>query len=230
MNFLKTFIPNIHKEGIIFVVIAIVVTVVASFISPTLTTICGLLTLFILYFFRDPAKITPLGDNLIVSPADGTVTKVEEVSLPSTLGFDDGEKTIKISIFLSVFDIHVNRSPADGEVLDVYYHHGKFLSATLDKSSVENERNEVLLKMKDGNKIVFTQIAGLIARRIVCDIKKGDEIKAGSRYGIIRFGSRVDVYLPKGVHPLVFEGQKMIGGETILADNLNQTARYGEIR
>lgn len=230
MTNFKAFIPNIHKEGLYFVVIALLCAILFSFISSKLTILSLIATVFIIFFFRDPVRVTPVGENYIVSPGDGVITKIEEVSWPEAFNEADDLKSYRVSVFLSVFDVHVNRIPADGKILSINYHKGKFVNAALDKASVDNERNEILMEMKNGDKIIFTQIAGLIARRIVCDVKEDQAVKAGERYGIIRFGSRVDVYLPKGVKPIVFEGQRVIGGETIIADTKEKKERLGEIR
>ena len=174
-------------------------------------------TLFCLYFFRDPERVPPARPGLVLAPADGHVVSVMPVKPPVELGM--GEETRwRIAIFLSVLDVHVNRMPCDGTVTRIAYHHGKFLSANLDKASDENERNALALRLPDGRDIAVVQIAGLIARRILCDAKVGDAVQAGDRFGIIRFGSRTDIYLPPGVVPMVAVGQTMIGGETVLAE------------
>ena len=174
-------------------------------------------TLFCLYFFRDPERIPPARPGLVLAPADGHVVSVMPARPPVELGM--GEETRwRIAIFLSVLDVHVNRMPCDGTVTRIAYHHGKFLSANLDKASDENERNALALRLPDGRDIAVVQIAGLIARRILCDAKVGDAVQAGDRFGIIRFGSRTDIYLPPGVAPMVAVGQTMIGGETVLAE------------
>lgn len=174
-------------------------------------------TLFCLYFFRDPERIPPARPGLVLAPADGHVVSVMPAKPPVELGM--GEETRwRIAIFLSVLDVHVNRMPTDGTVTRIAYHHGKFLSANLDKASDENERNALALRLPDGRDIAVVQIAGLIARRILCDAKVGDAVRAGDRFGIIRFGSRTDIYLPPGVVPMVAVGQTMIGGETVLAE------------
>ena len=174
-------------------------------------------TLFCLYFFRDPERVPPARPGLVLAPADGHVVSVMPAKPPVELGM--GEETRwRIAIFLSVLDVHVNRMPCDGTVTRIAYHHGKFLSANLDKASDENERNALALRLPDGRDIAVVQIAGLIARRILCDAKVGDAVQAGDRFGIIRFGSRTDIYLPAGVEPMVAVGQTMIGGETVLAE------------
>src|SRR5690606_31859934 len=154
----------------------------------------------------DPDRTTPTGEGLVISPADGTVIKIEEAVPPQELGWTDKPLT-KISIFLNVFDVHVNRIPVNGKIIKRHYYPGKFFNASLDKASEFNERNSIIVRTKDKKDVLFVQIAGLVARRILCDVEEGDEVQAGSRYGIIRFGSRADIYLPKGVNPQVAVGQ-----------------------
>lgn len=172
---------------------------------------------FCLYFFRDPERVPPPRPGLVLAPADGTIVMVGPAVPPVELGLGEAPRW-RVAIFLSVLDVHVNRMPVDGTVTRVSYHHGKFLSANLDKASEENERNALAIALPDGRDLAVVQIAGLVARRILCDAKAGDSVQAGERFGIIRFGSRTDVYLPDGVLPLVSEGQTMIGGETVLAE------------
>jgi len=172
---------------------------------------------FCLYFFRDPERVPPGRPGLVLAPADGHVVSVMPAAPPAELGLGDAPRW-RVAIFLSVLDVHVNRMPAEGTVTRIAYRHGKFLSANLDKASEENERNAIALSLPDGRDLAVVQIAGLVARRILCDVKVGDSVQAGDRYGIIRFGSRTDVYLPPGVQPLVSEGQTMIGGETVIAE------------
>jgi phosphatidylserine decarboxylase len=229
MDLIKTVIPAIHKEGYIFIIIFLLATIVLAYIAKPLGVIGLILSLWCCYFFRDPERIVPIGDKLIVSPADGVVQKIEDVPLPMNLS-DSGEVRTRVSIFLNVFNVHVNRVPASGKIQKLYYHPGKFFNASLDKASEFNERQEVLMQMDNGTEIAFSQIAGLIARRIVCDLKEGQEVKAGERFGIIRFGSRMDVYLPKGIAPTVSVGQTVIGGESIIADMSIKAGRLGEIR
>ncbi|MBX9701815.1 MAG: phosphatidylserine decarboxylase [Acetobacteraceae bacterium] len=176
-----------------------------------------LFTLFCLYFFRDPERVPPERTGLALAPADGKVVSVMPAIPPAELGLG-GEPRWRVAIFLSVIDVHVNRVPADGVVTRIAYRHGAFLNASLDKASDENERNAIALRLPDGRDMAVVQIAGLIARRILCDLREGDTVTAGDRLGIIRFGSRTDLYLPPGVRPLVREGQTMIGGETVIAD------------
>ncbi len=172
---------------------------------------------FCLYFFRDPARVPPGRPGLVVAPADGTVVSVAPAVPPRELGLGPAPRW-RVAIFLSVIDVHVNRVPADGVVTRVAYRHGAFLNASLDKASEDNERNAVALRLPDGRDMAVVQVAGLIARRILCHLREGDQVQAGDRFGIIRFGSRTDLYLPEGVRPLVLEGQTMIGGETVIAE------------
>ncbi len=219
----------IHPEGWRFVAIFAGVTVLLSLFSHTFGWIGGILTTWCFYFFRNPARVTPSRDGLIISPADGKVVAVKEVIPPSEWEMGD-EPRVRISIFLNVFDVHINRIPISGTVRQVIYHPGKFFNASLDKASEFNERNTVIIDMENGDDIAVVQIAGLIARRIVCDIDDDDKVIVGRQYGIIRFGSRADIYLPVGASPLVIEGQRTIGGETVLADlQSNEPARQGGI-
>jgi len=176
-----------------------------------------LFTGFCLYFFRDPERVPPATPGLALAPADGKVVSVARAVPPAELGLGP-EPRWRVAIFLSVLDVHVNRVPADGTVTRIAYRAGAFVNASLDKASDENERNAIALRLPDGRDLAVVQIAGLIARRILCDIREGDMVTAGDRFGIIRFGSRTDVYLPPGVLPMVREGQTMIGGETVIAD------------
>lgn len=188
------------------------------------------LTLWCVYFFRDPPRVTPVREGLIVSPADGVVLPVVQVPPPAGLGLGDAPRA-RVSVFMNVFDVHVNRAPADGRVTARAYHPGRFFNASLDKASEHNERLALAMKTADGGDIAFVQIAGLVARRIKCWVKEGDSLRAGERFGLIRFGSRVDVYLPEGLAPLVAEGQRVLAGETVIADTRAQEpARRGEIR
>ena len=207
--------PKIHTEGYKFIVIAIFVTIIFLIINNFLGLIGILLTVWVYYFFRDPERIIIGDDSYLVSPADGEVIKVEEVDGPKELGLEN-KKFKKISIFMNVFDCHVNRSPCSGTVEDILYKPGKFLNASLDKASEDNERNYYKIKDKHGNDIVVVQIAGLVARRIVCETNKNQELNQGDRIGMIRFGSRADVYY-ENYEPLVKVGQTAISGETLLA-------------
>lgn len=207
----------IHREGYIFMVIFAVITFVLGSFSSTFGWIGGICTVWCAYFFRNPERVTPVNDNFIISPADGIVQTIKEVIPPSELGLGDDEM-IRVSVFLNVFNVHVNRTPASGRILSLNYHPGKFFNASLDKASIHNERQSVLMETISGVKIAFVQIAGLIARRIVCDLEESQVVKAGQRYGLIRFGSRADIYLPLKTAILVSEGQTCVGGETIIAD------------
>ena len=207
--------PKIHSEGYKFMVIAIVLTIVLYSFSNFLGLLSVLLTVWVYYFFRDPERVIIEDDDYLVSPADGEVIKVEEVDGPKELGLEN-KKFNKISIFMNVFDCHVNRTPCKGRIEEILYKPGKFLNASLDKASEDNERNYYKIKDAYGNEIIVVQIAGLIARRIVCESNKNQELKQGERIGMIRFGSRADVYY-ENYQPLVKIGQKAISGETLLA-------------
>lgn len=207
----------IHKEGYRFILIFALSTIVLALISSKLGLVGLVLTLWCIFFFRDPERVIPTEENAIISPADGVVTLIEcGVSAPDDLNLGD-KKFTKMSVFLNVFNVHVNRVPVAGTVTKVSYKPGKFLSANDANASTENERNSVIVKTADGTEILFVQVAGLVARRIVSDIKEGQEVKAGDRYGIIRFGSRADLYFPDNVDVKALVGQTMIGGETIIA-------------
>jgi phosphatidylserine decarboxylase len=213
--------PGIHPEGRKFMVIAGAVTLLAwSFGWDFITWILIGVTIWVAAFFRDPIRTTPRGGSLVIAPADGLVTMIQPVAVPSELAGPDGldGQLIRVSIFMSVFDVHINRSPISGRVRRVAYIPGKFLNADLDKASEDNERQHFLVESADGVKIAFTQIAGLVARRILSFVREGDQIEAGERIGLIRFGSRVDVYLPAGTGPRILLGQRTIGGETIIAE------------
>ena len=209
--------PKIHTEGYKFIVIAVFITVIFLIINNFLGLIGLLLTIWVYYFFRDPERIIIGDDSYLVSPADGEVIKVEEVDGPKELGLEN-QKFKKISIFMNVFDCHVNRTPCSGVVEEILYKPGKFLNASLDKASEDNERNYYKIKDKHGNNIIVVQIAGLVARRIVCETNKNQELNQGDRIGMIRFGSRADVYY-ENYEPLVKVGQTAISGETLLAKN-----------
>ena len=212
--FTKIF-PKIHTEGYKFIVIAAFITIIFLFVNGFLGLIGLLLTVWVYYFFRDPERIVIGNDNYLVSPADGEIIKVEEVDGPKELNLEN-KKFKKISIFMNVFDCHVNRTPCSGKVEDILYKPGKFLNASLDKASEDNERNYYKLKDNHGNDIIVVQIAGLVARRIVCESNKDQTLNQGDRIGMIRFGSRADVYY-ENYEPLVKIGQTAISGETLLA-------------
>ena len=215
MNMISKIFPKIHTEGYKLIVIAAIVTIVMLFFSGFLGLISFLLTVWVYYFFRDPERVIIEDNNFLVSPADGEVVYVDEVDGPKEVGLEN-KKFKKISIFMNVFDCHVNRTPCSGLVEDILYKPGKFLNASLDKASEDNERNYYKIKDPHGNDIVVVQIAGLIARRIVCETNKDQELRQGDRIGMIRFGSRADVYY-ENYEPLVKVGQKTISGETLLA-------------
>ena len=210
-------VPPMHPAGRPFVLGGAIATLVLRRIWRPLGTVAALLTAWVAWFFREPARVTPTRPGLVVAPADGTVSQVTEAVPPAELGLG-GEVMLRISVFLSVLDVHVQRLPVAGQVRKIAYRAGKFLSADLDKASEDNERNTVLLTTPDGVDIVVTQIAGLIARRIVCSVHEGDKAEAGATYGLIRFGSRVDTYVPLGSRVLVEPGQRTIGAETVLAE------------
>jgi len=207
--------PKLHSEGYKFIVIAAVITVILYNFSSFLGLIGLVLTIWVYYFFRDPERVIIEDDNYLVSPADGEVIKVEEVDGPKELGLEN-KRFNKISIFMNVFDCHVNRTPCKGKVEEILYKPGKFLNASFDKASEDNERNYYKIKDVNGNDIIVVQIAGLIARRIVCESNKNQELSQGERIGMIRFGSRADVYY-ENYQPLVKIGQRAISGETLLA-------------
>ena len=207
--------PKIHAEGYKFLVIAGIITIVFYIFSNFLGLIGLVLTIWVYYFFRDPERIIIDNDNYLVSPADGEVIKVEEVDGPKELGLEN-KKFKKISVFMNVFDCHVNRTPCAGKIEEILYKPGKFVNASLDKASEDNERNYFKIKDPHNNDIIVVQIAGLVARRIVCESNKDQELKQGDRIGMIRFGSRADIYY-ENYEPLVKVGQKAISGETLLA-------------
>jgi len=220
-------LPSVHAEGRKFGGVVAVACLVAFLVGWTwLAWPLVLLTVAVLAFFRDPARVVPQDDRSILSPADGLVTLIQKVVPPRELTLDDGSGTrpltsdpsTRVSIFMSVFDVHINRAPIGGTVRRVIYIPGKFVNADLDKASDENERQHVMIERGDGVTLCFTQIAGLLARRIVPFVKPGDMIASGQRIGLIRFGSRVDVYLPQGTEPRVLLGQRVVAGETVLAE------------
>lgn len=214
--------PPVHPEGRKFAVIAAAITLVFALMAwETLAWPMAGITAWVLAFFRDPKRVTPLDEKFIVAPADGLVSLITPVKAPPELlgegGLDD-EEMLRVSIFMSVFDVHVNRTPIEGTIKRVAYISGKFLNADLDKASEDNERQHFLVERNDGLKVGFTQIAGLVARRIMSFVKEGDFVAVGQRIGLIRFGSRVDVYLPRGTTPSVVLGQRTIAGETVIGE------------
>ena len=227
---LKAAMIPIHREGWPFVLGFAAVAAVMFVLSQPLGWIGAVATAWCAYFFRNPDRVTPQRAGLVVSPADGVVQRIDSVPPPPELGMDPAPRR-RIGIFMNVFDVHVNRAPVDGAVKAVVYHPGRFINASLDKASEHNERNSVRLVLADGRDVAVVQIAGLIARRIKCDLRANQAVRAGERFGIIRFGSRVDVYLPPGVNALVAEGQRAVGGETVLADlDGAEAQRPGEVR
>ncbi len=222
MDALRTVVVPIHPDGRKFVLLFAVVTVVLFFIAAPLGWIGVVASAWCAYFFRDPPRYVPSRTGLLVSPADGRVQMIVQAPPPPELEMGPAPRT-RISIFLNVFDVHVNRAPASGTITKAHYRPGKFFNAALDKASEDNERQSVRMTTDEGEDIAFVQIAGLVARRILCDLHEGQQVEAGERFGLIRFGSRADVYLAEGTAPLVAVGQRVIGGETVIAD-----ARSGE--
>lgn len=205
--------PILAKEGWPFIAIAIVVAVIASFISGWLALLFVLVAVFVVQFFRDPTRQAPQGQSLVLSPADGRIVDVSEVDDPYA-----GRRAIKISVFMNVFNVHSNQMPVSGRVTKIEYFKGKFVNADLDKASVENERSAIVIERADGQIITSVQVAGLVARRILCYVREGQTLNAADRYGFIRFGSRVDVYLPLNAKPLVSIGDKVSHTTTVLAE------------
>jgi phosphatidylserine decarboxylase len=213
---IRSQLAPVHREGLPFIGIFALVSLLLFWLWSPLGWLATMATLWCVYFFRDPQRVTPIRDGIVVAPADGRVSRVTNALPPKELEL--GERPLpRVSIFMSVFDCHVNRSPVAGKIERIVYHHGAFLSADLDKASENNERNSLVIATGKG-RIGVVQIAGLVARRIVCFVGKGAAVGPGERIGMIRFGSRVDVYLPDGVNPLVAEGQTAIAGETVIAD------------
>lgn len=229
LSWRRFILPPIHPEGWRFVGVFAAVTVLMWMLFKPVGVVCLALMVWCYFFFRDPRRAVPEGDTLVLSPADGIVSAIAEVVPPKELEIGE-EPMTRISIFMSVFSVHVNRAPMAGKITKMFYRPGAFVDVSLDKESENNERQELAMETVTGQKIAFVQIAGLVARRILTFVKEGDQLKAGERFGLIRFGSRLDVYLPKGVAPLVLEGQTAIAGETILADmGVSGSARKGEI-
>ena len=212
----NTIFPKIHKEGYKFLAISIIITFIVLFFSKFLGIIFIVISVWVYYFFRDPERYSINNDNFLVSPADGLITDISEKSGPEELRLENTSFT-RISVFMNVFNCHVNRVPSSGKVEEIFYKPGKFLNASLDKASEENERNYYKIKSNmDNEEIIIVQIAGLIARRIVCEVEQGQELKQGERIGMIRFGSRVDIYF-KNKKVLVKKGQNVIAGESLIA-------------
>tara|TARA_B100001123_G_scaffold300093_1_gene334819 strand:- start:236 stop:886 length:651 start_codon:yes stop_codon:yes gene_type:complete len=207
--------PKLHKEGYRFLAIAAVITFVLLLISNFLGIVSFVITVWVYYFFRDPERYSINDENYLLSPADGIISQITEVSGPEELGLQD-KKYTRVSIFMNVFDCHVNRTPSSGKIDKIFYKPGKYFNASLDKASNENERNYVKITNANGDELILVQIAGLIARRIVCDVKENDETKQGNRFGMIRFGSRVDLYF-QNYQLMVNVNQKTVAGESIIA-------------
>lgn len=217
MRMRDTFLKPMHPEGRRFVAIFAAIAVLLFLLSPILGWIGVALTVWCYYFFRDPKRVTPTRDGLIVSPADGIVSLIETAIPPPELGMS-AEPLTRVSVFMNVFNCHVNRAPIAGRIKAIAYRPGKFFNASLDKASADNERNSLCIEIADGREVAVVQIAGLVARRIVCFFADGQAVQTGERFGLIRFGSRLDIYLPDGVQPMVALGQTMIAGETVVAD------------
>ena len=227
---MKSVLVPINPAGWPFIAIFAVVALVLAYIAEPLGWVGVVLTLWCVYFFRDPDRVTPTREGLVIAPADGRICLVDEAVPPAELEMGD-EARPRVCIFMNVFNVHVNRAPMNGTITKLGYRPGKFLNAEMDKASEFNERQSLRMKTDDGHDIAFVQIAGLVARRIVCQVHEGAALKAGERFGLIRFGSRVDVYLPKGAKPLVAVGQLTIAGESAIADlKSKEAARTGEIR
>ena len=207
--------PKLHKEGYRFLAIAVVITFILLLISNFLGFVSFVLTIWVYYFFRDPERFPINDENYLLSPADGVVSQIIETNGPSEIGLEN-KKFTRVSIFMNVFNCHVNRIPSSGKINQIFYKPGKYINASLDKASEENERNYIKMTNSNGDELVLVQIAGLIARRIVCEIKENDETNQGNKFGIIRFGSRVDLYF-ENYKTLVRQNQKTVAGETIIA-------------
>jgi phosphatidylserine decarboxylase len=232
---LKTVLVPIHPAGWPFIAIFAALAAGMAWWHQPLGYLGAVLTAWCVYFFRNPERITPTRAGLVISPADGVVQSICEAVPPAELDMGEAPRT-RIAVFMNVFNVHVNRVPIDGTISATSYRPGKFFNASLDKASIDNERQSLKVTVADGREVAFVQIAGLVARRIICWAKLGDQMKAGERFGLIRFGSRVDVYLPDGAQPLVAIGQTAVAGETVLADlgaegvQTETAARLGEIR
>ncbi len=231
MDTIKSVLVPINREGWPFVVLfAIVSVLLGGLVWEPLGWLGLVLTVWCIYFFRDPDRYTPDRDGLVISPADGVVQSIVAASPPPELDMGN-EALTRVAVFMNVFDVHVNRAPVEGVVKRLAYRPGAFLNASFDKASEDNERQSILLETDSGKEVAFVQIAGLVARRILCDLEDNQRVVTGQRIGMIRFGSRVDVYLPKGVNPLVSVGQRAIAGETVLADmKSREKQRSAEVR
>lgn len=230
MDAIRSVLVPLHPEGWRFVGIFSAITLVLFWLWTPLGWLGAVLTCWCAYFFRNPDRVTPDRDGLVVSPADGVVQMIVEAAPPPELDMGDAPRT-RISVFMNVFNVHVNRVPASGTISALAYHPGKFLNATLDKASEDNERQSVRMTTDQNKDIAFVQIAGLVARRIRCDLADGQVVEAGERFGLIRFGSRLDIYLDDGMTPLVAVGQLAVAGETVIADTRSdEPARTGVVR
>jgi len=227
---LKTVFVPVHRAGWPFITLFAVATVALWLLFEPLGVVGCILTLWCVYFFRDPDRVTPVRDGLVISPADGVVQMIDQAAPPPEL--EMGDKPLnRVAVFMNVFNVHVNRAPIGGTITGASYRPGKFLNASLDKASEFNERQSLKVRTEDGTEVAFVQIAGLVARRILCDVREGDAVRTGERFGMIRFGSRVDIYMPENVEPLVSVGQTAVAGETVIGDlRAQETARMGEVR
>lgn len=227
---LKQVLVPIHRDGWPFIAIFAALTIGLIFIAAPLGFVGGLLTAWCIYFFRNPPRVTPVRAGLIISGADGVVQLIDQAAPPAELEMGSDPRP-RVAVFMNVFDVHVNRIPADGEIAKLAYRPGRFVNASLDKASEHNERQSIRLRLAGGAELAVVQIAGLVARRIRCDVREGQAVRAGERFGLIRFGSRVDHYLPVGCEPLVAIGQRTVAGETVIADlGGHEPRRFGEIR
>ena len=228
LDSIRSVLVPIHSEGYRFIAIALGVTLVLFWVAGPVGWVGLVLTLWVAYFFRDPVRVTPLDEGLVISPADGVVQSVIEAAPPPELDMGEGLRW-RIAVFMNVFDVHVNRMPASGEIVALSYRPGAFFNAALDKASEDNERQAIRMRTSSGKELAIVQIAGLVARRILCTLREGQQVRAGERLGLIRFGSRVDVYLDAGMTPLAVVGQRAIAGETVLADSRGRKKpRQGE--
>ena len=218
---LRRFLAPLHPDGFKFVAVGVLATVLLLLLWTPVGCLAAVVTIWVGYFFRDPWRVTPTRAGLLISPADGIVVSIAPAPPPPELAMGD-VATLRIGIFLNVFDVHVTRAPIDGRVAAMRYTKGRFINASLDKASDDNERLAIRIAPEEGPDIALVLIAGLVARRIVCDLYQGQQVASGQRVGIIRFGSRVDIYCPPPYVPMVVAGQRMIGGETVLADRLTQ--------
>ena len=227
---MKSVLVPINRAGWPFIGLFAASTLFLGWIAEPLGWVGVILTLWCTYFFRDPDRVTPTRQGLIISPADGVVQLIDEAAPPPELEMGRELRT-RVAVFMNVFDVHVNRIPCDGTIDGLAYRPGKFFNASFDKASEFNERQSVRLTLNEGGDMAFVQIAGLVARRIICDLTLGQPVRTGERFGLIRFGSRVDLYLPDGVAPSVSVGQKAVAGETVIADmRAQEAARAGGVR